>query len=144
MNGNETNWRDALKLIDQKLSEWEERGRPLKVLLVDDDPNDVELISRKLANYECELTVCQDSTQAAELIRHGTFDLVFMDLQMPQMSGKEVLELVMPPVTSSTRFVLVTGFPSSPLVDATLKLGAVMAPKPLTDQILRSFLRPKK
>jgi CheY-like chemotaxis protein len=77
--------------------------RPLGVLLVEDDPGDV-LIAREalqVAKLHTRLDVVSDGVQAIEFLRHeGAFadserpDLILLDLNLPRMSGHEVLAVV--------------------------------------------------
>lgn len=74
--------------------------RRLDVLLVEDDPGDV-LIAREAlqaAKLDTRLEVVSDGVQAIEYLRgHGEYanrvrpDLVLLDLNLPRMSGHEVL-----------------------------------------------------
>jgi CheY-like chemotaxis protein len=40
------------------------------------------------------VTVAHDGKQALEAMEHGTFDVVLMDVQMPEVNGLEVTERV--------------------------------------------------
>ncbi len=75
-------------------------GRPIEILLVEDNPGDVRLTKEalkeaKMANH---LSVVVDGEAAmAFLRREGEFadaarpDLILLDLNLPKMSGREVL-----------------------------------------------------
>ena len=74
--------------------------RPLRVLLVEDDPADIELIRACLAEsaVHVELAVARDGVEAMDyLLRNPPFlavsrpDLVLLDLGLPRKSGREVL-----------------------------------------------------
>lgn len=64
-------------------------------LLVDDDEDDKEIFSLALseANPSVECHVASDGPEALALLRDGSFvpDYIFLDLNMPLMSGKECL-----------------------------------------------------
>jgi CheY-like chemotaxis protein len=75
--------------------------RPVDVLLVEDNPADVELTQRILSDSDRPLrvTVAQDGEVAMAMLRkvgeHSdtpTPDLVLLDLNMPRMNGYEVLQ----------------------------------------------------
>src|ERR1700729_2680324 len=70
--------------------------RPLRVLVVDDEP-----LSRRnvLALLRGEpdiatITECDGGRRAIEEIRTGQPDLVFLDIQMPECNGFDVLEVL--------------------------------------------------
>lgn len=76
---------------------------PIKILLVEDQPADVRLTQEvlkqgKVAN---ELFVAEDGEKAMEFLRReGKYadvprpDLVILDLNLPRMDGKEVLQAI--------------------------------------------------
>ena len=75
--------------------------RQLNVLLVEDNPGDVRLAQEALreAAFEGDLHIARDGVEAMEfLTREGKFvdaprpDLVLLDLNLPRMTGREVLE----------------------------------------------------
>ena len=75
--------------------------RPVDVLLVEDNPADVELTQRILrdSNHALNVTVAQDGEEAMAVLRKAgahaetpTPELVLLDLNMPRMNGYEVLQ----------------------------------------------------
>jgi len=68
----------------------------IKVLLVDDHPLFREgLKSRLCLDDEIEVTEeAENGKQALKAIQEGNFDLVLMDINMPEMDGMYVLELI--------------------------------------------------
>lgn len=66
----------------------------MKVLLVDDETHSTEYLQTLLIRQGLSpqlITQCNDSSHAVGLIQSGDFDLVFMDVEMPFMSGFDVL-----------------------------------------------------
>ena len=74
--------------------------KPVEILLVEDNPGDVRLTREALkeAKVRNNLTVVDDGVKALALLRReGEFegaprpDLILLDLNLPRMSGREVL-----------------------------------------------------
>ena len=75
-------------------------GRPIEILIVEDNPGDVRLTREVLANGKAlnNLHVVQDGQQAVDFLhRKGRYanavrpDLVLLDLNLPKKDGREVL-----------------------------------------------------
>ena len=64
-----------------------------KVLIVDDQEANVQLLEQMLrgAGYAC-VTSTMDPQAVVELHRNNRYDLILLDLQMPDMDGFQVLE----------------------------------------------------
>ena len=69
----------------------EDRGR---LLVVDDDEPNRDMLSRRLARRGHDVEVAADGRRAIEMIEESAFDLVLLDVMMPGLSGLEVLEIV--------------------------------------------------
>jgi signal transduction histidine kinase/DNA-binding response OmpR family regulator len=62
-------------------------ARPLSVLLVEDSPDNQLLIKSYLKGTDHRLDVADNGAIAVEKVRSGSYDLIFMDMQMPVMDG---------------------------------------------------------
>ena len=71
-----------------------------KVLLIDDDPDVRELVSRMLQNEGIEIIEAKNGKEGLEMLVQEP-DLIILDLEMPVMNGFEFLE------TSSTRIPII-------------------------------------
>ena len=71
-------------------------ARPPKtrVLLAEDDPDIRVLVELQLLRLDCEVTIAASGTQAARLARGEPFELVILDLTLPELDGLEVLDLL--------------------------------------------------
>ncbi|HVU86432.1 MAG TPA: response regulator [Pirellulales bacterium] len=65
---------------------------PLRVLVVDDEPDGRYLLARLLDKLDCETAECGDGPSCLELVRRLRPDLVLLDLAMPGMDGFQVLD----------------------------------------------------
>ncbi|HTK36097.1 MAG TPA: ATP-binding protein [Caulobacteraceae bacterium] len=61
--------------------------RPLKVLAAEDNPTNQLVLSTVMGVFGVELSLVGDGKKALEAWRGGTFDLILMDIQMPEMDG---------------------------------------------------------
>jgi CheY-like chemotaxis protein len=59
----------------------------LNVLLAEDNPVNQEIAAGLLEMLGCTVTVVENGRQAVDAARRSTFDLVFMDCEMPVMDG---------------------------------------------------------
>lgn len=112
-------------------------GQLAEILLVEDDPNDVNLTLKafqkaKIANH---IHVVRDGAEAleyvfrtgnyAQRVAHGPPSLVLLDLNLPKVSGMEVLaRLKADPSTQRISVIVLTASRSSPDVQESRLLGA--------------------
>ena len=65
--------------------------RGLKILLVEDSIDNQFLISRMLARVGLSVETANNGLEAVNKVARGSFDVVLMDIQMPEMDGYEAL-----------------------------------------------------
>ena len=66
------------------------RPRPgTRVLVVEDSPTNLELAVIMLEKLDCRVATATNGLEAVKAVGEGRFDLVLMDLQMPEMDGFE-------------------------------------------------------
>lgn len=66
-----------------------QKARPMRVLLVEDNPVNQDLASRRLKKCGHEVTLAVNGFKAVELVQERSFDCILMDIQMPDMDGFE-------------------------------------------------------
>jgi EAL domain-containing protein (putative c-di-GMP-specific phosphodiesterase class I) len=71
----------------------EPQGRP-RLLLVDDDPNVLDFYLAALERGGYDLVTASDGSEADTRLAGGGFDLVVSDLDMPKLSGLDLLRAV--------------------------------------------------
>jgi len=64
------------------------------ILVVDDTPDNRDLIRRQLTRAGYEVIEAEDGMTAIEILHRETIDLVILDVMMPGVSGIEVLRIV--------------------------------------------------
>ena len=65
-----------------------------RILIVDDDAANREMLSRRLDRLGHTVAVAENGRRALEMLARDPFDLMLLDLQMPEINGYEVLERV--------------------------------------------------
>ena len=67
---------------------------PLNLLLVEDNLNNQMVFSVYLGEIEHQIDTAFDGIEGVEKFKNNTYDIVFMDLQMPNMNGIEATEAI--------------------------------------------------
>lgn len=65
-----------------------------KILVVDDEPDLVELVSYNLKKQGFTVTSAADGEEALQVIKKTAFDLVLLDLMLPGIQGVEVCRMI--------------------------------------------------
>jgi len=79
------------------------------ILVVDDDPEIVAMLSTRLSKRGYRVETASDGTRALELAKKQHPDLVLLDVMMPGKSGWEVARaLKQDPVTQHVKIVMVS------------------------------------
>ena len=66
---------------------------PLRILVAEDNPVNQKLVMRLLAKQGHNATLVDDGSKALDALATNTFDLVLMDVQMPEMDGIEATKV---------------------------------------------------
>ncbi len=83
--------------------------KPASILVVDDDPEIVTMLSTRLGKRGFKITTAEDGKKALELAKRDKPDIVLLDVMMPGKSGWEVARaLKQDPVTQDVKIVMVS------------------------------------
>jgi signal transduction histidine kinase/CheY-like chemotaxis protein len=69
-------------------------GRPLRVLIAEDDATNRMVVSKMLQEFSIDKCIVLDGVQAVEAATKQEFDLVLMDVRMPEMDGIEATRAI--------------------------------------------------
>jgi signal transduction histidine kinase/FixJ family two-component response regulator/HPt (histidine-containing phosphotransfer) domain-containing protein len=62
-------------------------GHPLRVLIAEDNLTNQMVVKKMLQEFAAETTIASDGIQATAALDNADFDMVFMDVRMPNMDG---------------------------------------------------------
>jgi CheY-like chemotaxis protein len=109
-------------------SEGRHNDRGLRVLVVDDDPDACNIL-KIFFDTECGYVteIAHNALDALVELRSAsqTFDGIFLDINMPEMDGIELCELIRKnPAYRSVPIIMITGMTDQDLLRASLAAGA--------------------
>ena len=115
-------------------------GRVLKVLIVDDEKTSRDLVTMLLEADQHEITAASSGTEALQLLRSGSYDLLVTDQEMPRMTGAALVEAVRKSGNSKP-IIMLTGFGDLMKSSSSTVNGVdLVLNKPVTSEALRSAL----
>lgn len=80
-----------------------------KVLIVDDMPKNIMVLGNNLMNENYQIAYCRSGKEAIELTQKNEFDLILMDVMMPEMDGYETCKrIISNPKTSKIPIIFIT------------------------------------
>lgn len=85
---------ECIKASESRLIEDEGEGLGLKILLAEDNTMNRVLAESFLQKLGCECRPAADGREAVEAFEAEEFDLVLLDIQMPEMDGMEAAQLM--------------------------------------------------
>lgn len=122
-------------------------AKPLNLFLVDDDEDDVDFFEQtvRAVNPQVYFSSAQNGQQALDRLRSANVvqpDLIFLDLNMPLMDGKQCLkEIKSDPELSAIPVIIYTTSSQSRDIEETMMNGAVcFITKPASLRELQSIL----
>ncbi|MHC4714521.1 MAG: PP2C family protein-serine/threonine phosphatase [Planctomycetota bacterium] len=96
-----------------------------KLLVVDDNEMNRDMLSRRLSRRGHTVLVAENGAKALEIIEKEPFDLILLDIMMPVMDGMQVLETVRRTRSASDLpIIMATAKSESEDVVKALKMGA--------------------
>lgn len=115
---------------------------PARLLVVDDNKVNRLLLTRSLEQQGHKAESAENGRVALEKLRQGGFDLVLLDMEMPEMDGFQVLEeLVGDPKLRDLPVIVTSSLEGVDHVVRCIELGAEdYLPKPVNPVLLRARL----
>lgn len=95
------------------------------VLVVDDVPLNLKLVTKMLARFEFRIRTAVNGLQALDAVKEELPDLILLDILMPAMDGFEVLKILRAnPATEKVRVVILSALNSNEDIVKGYNLGA--------------------
>lgn len=112
-----------------------------KILIVEDDVLVAKALARGLAHHGYSVECCVDADAAMRALATCTFDVVLSDIQLPTLSGVQLLELVRA-YDLDVPVILATGQPTIETAIAAVDLGALQyLVKPIDTEVLLAAVK---
>ncbi|KWX76864.1 hypothetical protein AMQ84_14430 [Paenibacillus riograndensis] len=117
---------------------------PLSILVAEDHPVNLQLLQAYLKKRGYYADVALNGEMAVEMVRSRPYDLVFMDIQMPQMDGIEATSIIRHEMGLSPVIVAATAFARKEDKELCLRAGMQdFISKPISpaevDRVLREW-----
>ena len=94
-----------------------------KILIIDDEPRMCESLRQLLANQNYDLNTANSAKEAIEILNNNSFDLILLDLCLPDMNGYRIMDHISQPNLGALVIVL-TGYGTEKSAIEALRRGA--------------------
>lgn len=102
-----------------------EVSKKYKILIVEDEPDIMELVMVTLSNDDYELIQAMDGLDGLEKGRTASPDLILLDIMLPKMNGYDICrELKNAPATKDIPIVMLTAFGQKREIEEGYKVKA--------------------
>jgi class 3 adenylate cyclase len=114
-----------------------------QILVVDDNASNRDLLARQLTRDGHAVETVGSGREALAFMAERAFDLILLDVMMPEMSGYEVLsKLKHDPRTAEIPVIMISALDEIDSIVRCIEAGAVdYLPKPFAPAILRARIR---
>jgi signal transduction histidine kinase len=116
---------------------------PGRILIVDDDELNREMLRRQLSRQQLEVMTAPDGAAALAMLRAQHFDILLLDLMMPGLNGFEVLRAVKgDPALFGVAVIMVSALDEMDSVVGSIEAGAEdYLFKPVNPTLLRARIK---
>ncbi|MEW5767850.1 MAG: response regulator [bacterium] len=94
-----------------------------RILVVDDEEDVTELLGAALESEGYQFEAALNAEEAIQKIKETAFDLVLLDIRLPQMNGVNIF-LKLKGIDPAIKVIMMSAFPVSDLIEQALQEGA--------------------
>ena len=133
-------------VIDSGILLAEEKKQPLdpsqyKILIVDDNPTNRDLLSRQVTAQGYQAAVAANGQQAIKMIQTGLYDLMLLDIIMPDIDGYQVLKWIRAGAWRHIPTIMISAIDEIDSVVKCIEMGAAdYLAKPFNPTLLKARL----
>jgi excisionase family DNA binding protein len=128
-------------LADNRIPVRLDTPRPRRILVVDDEATVREAFEAALQAKGYEVALATDGREALRILRQECFDLIFLDILLPDVGAATVLRAIMCRDPEAV-VVLITGYPHHEEALAAQDYGpAMLVPKPIKTADIEAVLK---
>ncbi|PWG05112.1 ATP-binding response regulator [Polaribacter aquimarinus] len=109
-----------------------------KILVADDDLLNQTIVHHFLTNASAEITIVKDGLEALSKIESTTFDVILLDINMPNMTGEELIQKasIFKEFNPKTPVLALTANATKEDIDGYIKIGFFdVISKPFTSEV---------
>lgn len=115
--------------------------KPYSLLIVDDEERFANMLAMRLNLRGCDCEVCYNGQDAIDIIQEKSFDLVLLDLRLPDIYGTDVLAGIKE-INAKIPVIIVTAHGTEKDRQLCIQLGAyAFMHKPLNIEELTPILK---
>lgn len=119
-------------------------NKKLHILLAEDTPLNQRLVLKVLQKWGYTLDIANNGLEALEKLKVNTYDLILMDIQMPEMDGytaAQEIRILNDPEKRKTPIIALTAHASKEEAEKCLALGMnAYVTKPFNTEFLRNLI----
>ncbi len=107
----------VISIIDELLQE------KILILVVDDQFGDRETLKVILEGKGYRVATAKDGTETVQMVKGGHYDIIFLDIRMPDMNGVETFDRVKT-IDPRAAVIMMTGYTDEELIERAISQGA--------------------
>jgi len=133
-------WRIKKSSLDRDILRQDKQGQPT-VLVVDDDPGIQDQFKSFLKKIGFSRVIVGTAKDAIASLKKQKFNLMFLDLQLPDVPGDQVYKTAKQ-IDPELNVVVITGYPNSDMLNRILRVSPVtVLKKPLKIEQLNQTVK---